>query len=120
APPRLRRVIETDRKPRLLAMRQAARRHGVSFIWDDYVTSVGSGTGARVWNTEELPEPETVDWAQVHDVPTALVTGSNGKTTTVRLLTAVATAAGRVAGGWWTDAGRMWGGGGWGARAAAR
>jgi UDP-N-acetylmuramyl tripeptide synthase len=100
---RLRRAIETERKPRLLAMRQAARRHGVSFIWDDYVTSVGSGTGTRVWNTEELPEPETVDWAQVHDVATALVTGSNGKTTTVRLLTAVATAAGRVAGMCCTD-----------------
>jgi UDP-N-acetylmuramyl tripeptide synthase len=101
--PRLRRAIETERKPRLLAMRQAARRHGVSFIWDDNVTSVGSGTGARVWNTEDLPEPETVDWTQVHDVPTALVTGSNGKTTTVRLLTAVATAAGRVAGMCCTD-----------------
>ena len=100
---RLRRAIETERKPRLLAMRQAARRHGVSFIWDDYVTSVGSGTGARVWNTEDLPEPETVDWAKVHDVPTALVTGSNGKTTTVRLLTAVATAAGRVVGMCCTD-----------------
>lgn len=100
---RLRQAIETERKPRLLAMRQAARRHGVSFIWDDYLTSVGSGTGARVWNTEELPEPETVDWAKVHDVPTALVTGSNGKTTTVRLLTAVATAAGRVAGMCCTD-----------------
>lgn len=100
---RLRQAIETERNPRLLAMRQAARRHGVSFIWDDYLTSVGSGTGARVWNTEELPEPETVDWAKVHDVPTALVTGSNGKTTTVRLLTAVATAAGRVAGMCCTD-----------------
>ena len=39
----------------------------------------------------------------MHDVPTALVTGSNGKTTTVRLLTAVATAAGRVAGMCCTD-----------------
>ncbi len=33
-----------------------------------------------------------------HDVPIALVTGSNGKTTTVRLLAAMAKAAGRVAG----------------------
>ena len=35
---RLRQAIETERKPRLLAMRQAARRHGVSFSWDDYLT----------------------------------------------------------------------------------
>jgi UDP-N-acetylmuramyl tripeptide synthase len=35
-----------------------------------------------------------VPWAGLHDVPTALVTGSNGKTTTVRLLAAIARAAG--------------------------
>jgi cyanophycin synthetase len=39
-----------------------------------------------------------VDWARVHDVPTVLVTGSNGKTTTVRLLAAVLTASGRAVG----------------------
>ena len=33
-------------------------------------------------------------WDAVHDVPTALVTGSNGKTTTVRLLAACAAAHG--------------------------
>src|SRR5206468_3212752 len=37
------------------------------------------------------------------DVPTALVTGTNGKTTTVRLLGAIAAAAGRVAGVTSTD-----------------
>ena len=100
---RLRRLIEAERKPALLAIRSAARRHCVSFLWDDRVVSVGSGTGSRSWSTDELPDPETVDWGNVHDVPTVLVTGSNGKTTTVRLLTAVATAAGRVAGMSCTD-----------------
>jgi len=101
--PRLRRLIESERKPALLALRSAARRHGVSFLWDDRVVSVGSGTGSRSWNTTALPDPELVDWRKVHDVPAVLVTGSNGKTTTVRLLTAVATAAGRVAGMSCTD-----------------
>lgn len=100
---RFRRSIEGERKPRLLAMRVAARRHDVSFIWDDRVTSVGSGVGSLSWKTPELPDAETVDWSRVHDVPTVLVTGSNGKTTTVRLLTAVASAGGRLAGMSCTD-----------------
>ena len=39
-----------------------------------------------------------LDWAAVHDVPVALVTGTNGKTTTVRLTAAMLAAAGRTAG----------------------
>jgi UDP-N-acetylmuramyl tripeptide synthase len=35
-----------------------------------------------------------VPWSAIHDVPTAVVTGSNGKTTTVRLLAACARAHG--------------------------
>ena len=31
------------------------------------------------------PPPGAVPWGELHDVPTAIVTGSNGKTTTVRL-----------------------------------
>ena len=60
--------------------------------------SVGSGTGVAVWPDDAIPAPTAVDWSRVHDVPIALVTGSNGKTTTVRLLAAMARAAGRVAG----------------------
>jgi len=45
-----------------------------------------------------LPEPEAVDWARVHDIPVVLVTGSNGKTTVVRLLAAMASEAGLAAG----------------------
>ena len=33
-------------------------------------------------------------WSEIHDVPTAIVTGSNGKTTTVRVLAACARAHG--------------------------
>ncbi len=39
-----------------------------------------------------------VPWPTLHDIPTALVTGSNGKTTTVRLLAAMARQAGHNAG----------------------
>ena len=100
---RLRQEIEAERKPRLLALREAARSHGVSFLMDPHLVSVGTGAGSLTWKIEELPLPESIDWAAVHDVPSVLITGSNGKTTTTRLLTAVLTSAGRVVGMCCTD-----------------
>ncbi|MBA3258241.1 MAG: Mur ligase, partial [Gemmatimonadales bacterium] len=94
----LRATIAAERKPELLALRDAARERGVTFLHGEEQVSVGSGRGVRVWPDHAIPSPSAVDWTQVHDVPIALVTGSNGKTTTVRLLAAMAAAAGRVAG----------------------
>jgi UDP-N-acetylmuramyl tripeptide synthase len=44
-----------------------------------------------------------VDWGSIHDVPVALITGTNGKSTSVRLLDAIARAAGHVSGVTSTD-----------------
>jgi UDP-N-acetylmuramyl tripeptide synthase len=41
-----------------------------------------------------LPNANEVPWAELSDIPTAIVTGSNGKTTTVRLVAACARARG--------------------------
>jgi cyanophycin synthetase len=95
---RLREEIERETNPALLALRDAAAAHGVAFLWDDDRASVGLGTGSLSWRTDEIPDPAAIDWSAVHDVPVLLVTGTNGKTTTVRLLGAIAEAAGRVAG----------------------
>ncbi len=100
---RLRAALELERNPALLAMRGAARERGINFLAGEEAVSVGSGTGARVWPERELPDPDQVPWNRVHDIPIALVTGSNGKTTVVRLLAAMATEAGRVAGTTTTD-----------------
>jgi UDP-N-acetylmuramyl tripeptide synthase len=95
---RLREVIAAESNPPLLALQAAAREHGVLFLSDDYFVSVGAGTGSLTWPVRSVPPPDAVDWSRVHDVPIALVTGTNGKTTTVRALTAIAEAAGRVPG----------------------
>ena len=50
-----------------------------------------------------LPFVADVPWSDLHDVPTALVTGSNGKTTTVRLIAACLRAAGHRPGYSCTD-----------------
>jgi UDP-N-acetylmuramyl tripeptide synthase len=100
---RLRAALELERNPAMLALRAAAHGRGVNFLAGEEAVSVGSGTGVRVWPERELPHPDQVPWDRVHDVPIALVTGSNGKTTVVRLLAAMATDAGRVAGTTTTD-----------------
>jgi UDP-N-acetylmuramyl tripeptide synthase len=87
-----------ERLPALVALREAAAGHGIAFIVDDAEVSVGMGKGSRRWPRADLPACTEVAWTQVHDIPCALVTGSNGKTTTARLIAATAAAAGLVPG----------------------
>ncbi|MDP6937816.1 MAG: Mur ligase, partial [Planctomycetota bacterium] len=81
---RLRQIISEETRPRLLALRREAEDHGVSFLSDDDQVSVGLGQGSLTWPVAELPDPVSLPWGSIHDVPLALVTGTNGKTTTVR------------------------------------
>ena len=103
-------LVSEERKPALTALVAAARSRGATWLADDRLVSVGSGTGSRTWPLEELPSPESVPWDQVHDIPVVLVTGSNGKTTTTRLVAAMAAAAGRSAG--WSCTDGIWAAGG--------
>ncbi|MEO6196205.1 MAG: Mur ligase family protein [Thermoanaerobaculia bacterium] len=100
---RLRDEIAREANPRLLALRDAAAAHGVSFLSDDGAASVGLGKGSLTWPVRDLPDPEEVDWNQVRDIPVLLVTGTNGKTTTVRLLAAMVDASEQMAGVTSTD-----------------
>ena len=77
--------IEEEANPRLLELEAAAEEHGVAFLWDDDDVSIGHGKGSETWPFRELPDPSSLDWTRYYDVPLALVTGTNGKTTTVRL-----------------------------------
>ena len=78
-----------ERKPLLLALERAAAARGVAFFTDDDIATVGMGSGAQSFVLDALPDAAAVNWGATHDVPLALVTGSNGKTTTVRLLAAM-------------------------------
>ncbi len=99
----IRAAIAAEKNPALVALRAAARSRGLTFLSGEEQVSVGSGSGALVWPESSLPAPESVDWSRVRDVPIALVTGSNGKTTVVRLLAAMTRSTGRVTGFTSTD-----------------
>jgi len=100
---RLRDTIAAEERPRLIELWHAARQHEVSCLVDEEVASVGSGTGSLHWPLEEIPPVASIDWSRVHDVATVLITGSNGKTTSTRLLAAVLAQTGRVVGMCCTD-----------------
>ena len=87
-----------EQRPALTALKAAAARRDLPVFIDDEAVSIGAGSGSRAWPLVSLPTTDEVPWPALHDVPTALVTGSNGKTTTVRLLAAIARAAGLNAG----------------------
>ena len=75
--------------PALITLMQATHEHHLPFLADDDEVTIGEGNGSRSWFVDELPSPDAVPWQELHAIPTVLVTGSNGKTTTVRLLAAM-------------------------------
>lgn len=121
---RLRVAVEHDRRPRLVALAAEAARRERIFLFDDDIVSVGAGPGSLAWPAHALPLAADVPWNDVHDIPVALITGSNGKTTTTRLLGAMARAAGHTP-GWCSTggvhiAGEVVAGGDWAGPIGAR
>jgi cyanophycin synthetase len=96
--PRLVRLFDEERNPALLALQAAAHEHGVPFLWDDDEVSLGYGQSTLIWTPDALPSPSEVDWPSLESIPLALVTGTNGKSTTVRMTAAIMNAAGYSAG----------------------
>lgn len=77
---------------RLTTLRQlevACRERDLPLLFDDEEVSIGEGVRSAVWSILKLPRPDEVPWARLGRIPTALVTGTNGKTTTVRVLAAL-------------------------------
>lgn len=90
----LRLLAQAEANPALIALRDAAATRHLPFLADDDEATIGAGAGGRSWFVDELPAPDAVPWQHLHGIPAALVTGSNGKTTTVRLIAAMCRAHG--------------------------
>jgi cyanophycin synthetase len=95
---RLHALIVEEADPALLALRDAAEAADVPLLWDDDEVSLGLGRHATTWTRASLPSPHVVDRATQQRVPVVLVTGTNGKSTTVRMLAHVLRHAGIAAG----------------------
>ncbi len=95
---RFARIQAREAQPALLVLLAIASRQAVSYTLDEDLLTLGSGAGGQTWSRSDPPRDDAVAWQALHDVPTALVTGSNGKTTTVRLIAACLQAQGLTAG----------------------
>lgn len=95
--------IKQERHPDLLALMQQAHLHKVVCLVDDDEISLGTGPSARTWPVSALPDPASIAWSDFGDIPLALITGTNGKSTSVRLAAEIAKAAGKIAGVTSTD-----------------
>lgn len=95
---KFRQEIVEEANPDVLALCEAAEDRGVSFLGDDGTVTLGLGKGSQSWPDDELPTLQSIDWTTIHDIPLAMVTGTNGKSTTVRLAAAIGQEAGLTVG----------------------
>ena len=91
-------AIAEEANPELMLLHTRATEYGVTLLWDDDNVSLGLGRYSETWPVRELPDPATLDWSAFNDVPSGLVTGTNGKTTTVRIAAHIARTAGHNVG----------------------
>ena len=77
-----------ESQPRLRTLLDTAAARRLPYVLDDDELTLGAGVGAISYPLDALPAETEVRWDALRGIPTALVTGSNGKTTTVRLLAA--------------------------------
>lgn len=96
-------MLEEEQRPELIKLIAAAEARNVAYLADDDEFSLGYGANAQVWGITDLPTVESVDWQKYKSLPIALVTGTNGKSTTVRLTAQIIKQAGLCCGVTSTD-----------------
>lgn len=87
---RFERLASLESNPRLRALLDAAASRELPHVLDESELTLGAGVGGCHFGLTALPDIADVRWDELRDIPTAIVTGSNGKTTTVRILAACA------------------------------
>jgi len=96
-------ALDQEANHRLLALQTEAMRRNCPFLWDDDEVSIGFGKHAQVWAADNLPQLEDIDWPVEGRIPVAMITGTNGKTTTSRMLTRILKTSGLFVGSTSTD-----------------
>jgi cyanophycin synthetase len=91
---RLALLASREARPDLTRLLDGAAAHSLPYVLDETLLTLGTGARGRDFALASLPDEAAVPWSALGDIPTAVVTGSNGKTTSVRLLAACAEAHG--------------------------
>jgi cyanophycin synthetase len=99
----LTRLAKAEAEPALMAFIQAAEKKHWPVLLDEDHLSIGFGAQVKVWPRQEIPNCDVLNNGEAVHLPIAMVTGSNGKTTSVRLLSAMCRASGLATGHSCTD-----------------
>ena len=94
----LRESIALQTNPRLLELEAEAKARDLPLLFDDSLLSIGMGARARSYPLNALPRSQEIPWKELGRIPTALITGTNGKTTSARLLAHLAAQSGKRVG----------------------
>jgi cyanophycin synthetase len=94
----IRRTHAEEENASLMALKKSAEERACPFLWDDDQVSLGFGIHSQTWAVGDLPSAEGIDWAAAQTIPLALVTGTNGKTTTSRMLARILKTSGYCVG----------------------
>ena len=100
---KLTQLLLEERNPLLMTLIEAATAHHVTYLVDDDELSFGMGKNSQCWSIDQLPELSEIDWVDYQDIPVALITGTNGKSTSVRMCDAIVQASGISSGSTSTD-----------------
>jgi len=90
--------IRDEERPRLQRLMAAAQEKSVPVVLDTDEVSLGLGKHSQCWELHAVPHPDDVEWSLLSRIPVAVITGTNGKTTTVRLMSSIGRAAGLTTG----------------------
>lgn len=96
-------TLADEVNPELLALIALANEKRVTYLVDDDFFSLGTGNTCQVWPVTELPQTSSIQWSVFKKIPAAFITGTNGKSTSVRLASKIAQCAGFKAGVTSTD-----------------
>ena len=85
---------DEERSTRLMELIAEAKQRNIPYLWDDDEFSLGYGEFSVTWPRDKLPAVTEVSWVDLRAIPTLLITGTNGKTTTARMTAAIFRAEG--------------------------
>ena len=95
-------VIKEDENLTYRKLYELAKSKGFNAFRDKDKAFIGSGTGCYEFDLVD-GNLENIEWDKVYDIPAVIVTGTNGKTTTVRLTDYICRVAGKLTGYTSTD-----------------
>jgi cyanophycin synthetase len=92
----IRAAAQEESNAELMWLLHESAERGKTVLWDDDEVSVGLGRNSTTWPVREIPD--ALDWSKFDDIPIGIVTGTNGKTTSVRLAVHILQGAGQNVG----------------------